>query len=233
MRTHLRWVLPLALMASLAFLVLRSPTRTSLHQVSSGVDHDPPTIPANPAPPEAIIRKRAGLTAAQLASYREAFTNRLYPAFDSWAKVYSGHIPFNPQLLTVDALVGELGRGNYCMYTFMLDGVTLSIEDVKGVVHVSYLSSPEAKKLAVLPRGVPPNPELPLPRSEIERMASLDSGSRFPTADIRLIPTAFSSAMNGGVQVQIGGDPNNAASWKLTLVFGPDGKLTYYCRGHL
>jgi len=37
--------------------------------------------------------------------------------------------------------------------------------------------------------------------------------------------------MNGGVQVIVGGDPVNIASWKFTLVFGPDGKLNYYCRG--
>jgi hypothetical protein len=54
----------------------------------------------------------------------------------------------------------------------------------------------------------------------------------FPPAEIRIIPTAFSSSMNGGVHVNVGGDPNNAASWKYTLVFDPDGKLSYYCRGN-
>jgi hypothetical protein len=31
--------------------------------------------------------------------------------------------------------------------------------------------------------------------------------------------------------VHVGGDPNNAASWKYDMVFGADGKLAYYLKG--
>ena len=63
-------------------------------------------------------------------------------------------------------------------------------------------------------------------------MLNLDSGTNFPPAEIRVVPTAFSSAMNGGAHVNVGGDPINSASWNFTMVFGLDGNLNYYLRGN-
>jgi hypothetical protein len=49
--------------------------------------------------------------------------------------------------------------------------------------------------------------------------------------DIRLIPSGYSGALNGGAIVNVGGTPDNAASWKYDMVIAPDGKLAYYLRG--
>ena len=117
------------------------------------------------------------------------------------------------------------------MYMFVFDGITLGIAEVNGSAHVSYMNTPQAKKLMALP-DAPPTTDLSATRNEITKMLTADSGIDFPPAEIRIIPTAFSSALNGGFHVNVGGDPNNVASWKYTLVFGTDGNLNYYCKGY-
>ncbi len=175
---------------------------------------------------------RKDLSEDEQTALKETFENRLKPALHEWCKAYAGHVPFQPEALTVDNLIEEIGRGKFRMYMFVLDGTTFGIADVDGSAHVSYLNTPDAKKLMALPDGMPPNTDLSVTRSEITKMLKVDSGVNFPPAEIRIIPTAFSSAMNGGVHVNVGGDPNNVASWKFTLVFGSDGILKYYCKGY-
>ena len=44
---------------------------------------------------------------------------------ESWCKAYSGHIPFNPEDLTLDKFKEQIGRNpGFTIYTFMLDGIT-------------------------------------------------------------------------------------------------------------
>ena len=117
------------------------------------------------------------------------------------------------------------------IYVFMMDGATLAIEDSGDFARVTYLNTPESKQLMALPSGAEPNPTVPVTQNELAAMLKADSGTDFSPADIRIIPTAFSSSMNGGAHVNVGGDPNNIASWKFTLVIGPDGNMNYYCRG--
>ena len=45
------------------------------------------------------------------------------------------------------------------------------------------------------------------------------------------LPSGYSGALNGGAIVNVGGNPDNAASWKYDMVFGADGRLVYYLRG--
>jgi hypothetical protein len=96
----------------------------------------------------------------------------------------------------------------------------------------AYLNSPASKKLMQLPHGERPDPKSPVAREDLAKMLKADSGTDFAPAEMRVTPTAFSSAMNGGVHVSVGGDPVNIASWRFTMVFGPDAMLTYYMRGN-
>lgn len=181
---------------------------------------------------EIFDTKAAQLNQPQLAEFESTFNNKIKAALERWSQAYSGHLPFEPEKLSAQNLYGQIGRGtNYCVYTFMLNSSTLAVESVNGSMRVNYLNSPGSEKLLQLPNGEPINTSLSVTREQISSMLKADSGIDFPPAEIRIIPTAFSSAMNGGVNVSVGGDPKNIASWKYTLVFGPDGNLKYYCRG--
>jgi len=46
-----------------------------------------------------------------------------------------------------------------------------------------------------------------------------------------MTPTGFSSAINGGAIVEVGGNPANAASWNYTVIFDSNGTINYYIRG--
>jgi hypothetical protein len=168
---------------------------------------------------------------AELAEFKATLEKKLKPAAERWCKAYAGHVPFRPEALTADAFSGAVGRGPRCMYVFVLDGMTVGIEDADRGVLLTHLNTPASKKLVQLPQGTLPDPSMPVTREEIVSMLKADSGVDFPRAEVRITPTAFSSAMSGGVQVTVGGDPNNGASWKFTLVLGSDGNLTYYLRG--
>ncbi len=179
-----------------------------------------------------VLRTRRGeLTDAEIAELKDTFEKRLKPAVTAWCEAYAGHVPFKSEDLSPDNFLEEIGRGKSAMYVFMLNGATFGIADVNESAQVSYLNTPGAKKLMALPNGAPPSTDVPVTRNELARMLKADSGTDFLPAEIRIIPTAFSSAMNGGANVNVGGDPVNIASWKFTLVFGPDGNLNYYLRG--
>jgi len=168
---------------------------------------------------------RTQLTEVEITALETVFAERLKPAFADWCDAYAGHVPFAPDALTTTNFFEKIGRGNSAMYIFMVNGITFGIADVTGTAHVSYLNAPESKK------GTPPTTDIPVTRDQLAKMLKADSGIDFSPTEIRMVPTAFSSAMNGGVNVSVGGDAVNIASWKFTLVFGPEGKLNYYQRG--
>jgi hypothetical protein len=174
---------------------------------------------------------RKDMSAEQYAAFKAKFEQALRPVIAKWVKAYDGHIPFKPENLTADRLWGQISGGSYNMYTFMVDGVTVCVEDARGKIRFSYISTPESQKLSQLPRGDLPTPEMPVTRDDVIQMLKSDSGIDFAPADIRMTPSAYGTAMNGGAIVTVGGDPNNAASWKYNLVFGPSGNLTYYLKG--
>jgi hypothetical protein len=169
----------------------------------------------------------------QKAEFQANFQSKYKPAIDKWCLAYQKHLPFAPEDLTADKFVERIGRStSYFNYTFVVDGTTLCVEDSRNGIFVSYLNAPQAKQLMQLPSGEQPSSNTSVERQEITQILALDSGVRFNPDEIRITPTAFSTGINGGAYVEIGGDPNNAVTWKYTLVFGADGKLAYYMRGH-
>lgn len=168
----------------------------------------------------------------QMAEFRTNFDRKYRPAVSNWCNAYKGHLPFSLAALTADKFVERLGRGeSFYTYTFMVDGVTVCVTDENGSARMFYLNAPQTQQLMGLPKGSSPFQESPIPKNEIKKMLKLDSGADFADGDINIIPSGFSSALNGGAYVSIGGDPNNSATWKYTLVFGSDGKLAYYLKG--
>jgi len=169
----------------------------------------------------------------QKAEFQANFQSKYKPAIDKWCLAYHGHLSFAPEDLTADKFVERIGRSaSYFNYTFVVDGTTLCVEDSRNGIFVSYLNAPQTKQLMQLPSGQQPSSNTSVEKQEITQMLALDSGVRFKPDEIRITPTAFSTGINGGVYVEIGGDPNNAVTWKYTLVFGADGKLAYYMRRH-
>lgn len=180
------------------------------------------------------FRSRAKeLTEDERADLNSSFKTKLKPALEHWCGIYAGHVPFQADTLTTDQFYEKIGRpGSSSMFIFMLNGTTLGIEDLGNSARVSYLNTPDSKRLMDMPSGSKPDPTIPITRADLIQILKQDSGIDFSPNEIRVIPTAFSSGMNGGAHVIVGGDPNNIASWKFTMVFSPDGNLNYYCRGH-
>jgi hypothetical protein len=91
-----------------------------------------------------------------------------------------------------------------------------------------------ARDLNRLPRvGFVPDLTRPVGREDIIRMVKADSGIEFKPNEVLIKPTAAACALNGGAFVDvlpIGADPNNFLSSKISMVFGPDGKLVNYER---
>lgn len=163
----------------------------------------------------------------------EKFKNEFRPALEHWCNVYAGHVPFRPDGPAPENFQQRIGRGDYYYcYVFLFDGVTIGIEERNGVANVSYVNTPQTAKLMDLPKGEPPDISAPLTREEVTRLLKEDSGKDFPPSDIRMVPTAVGSAMQGGINVMVGGDSENAASWEYTLTFGRDNMLTYHLKGN-
>ena len=170
----------------------------------------------------------------QKSAFQAKFEDSYKPAVLKWAKAYHNRVPFAPMDLTLDDFRERIGRDvSYNEYIFVVDGVTLGIRDSKEGIRVDYLNvGQQTRQMASLPDGSQaPETKIPLTKREILALLKEDSGTSFIEQEIRLTPTGLSGALNGGVMVQVGGDPNNIASWKYNMVFGPDGKLVYYLKG--
>lgn len=162
------------------------------------------------------------------------FEKRFKPALYKWCNAFDGHVPFAPETVTPEKIVERVGRNDsYYEYVFVVDGITLGIQDKNGSAQVDYLNDPkQTRKMAALPNGAgAPISDIPVNRQEITQMVATDSGTQFPPYEIRMTPSGFSGGLNGGELVHIGGDPQNGASWKFDMVFGADGRLAYYLRG--
>jgi hypothetical protein len=222
----------------------------------SGPDPDTPTAavasPPMPVAPAATNNPQAGVMAmaSNLMSWRKnsksftpeeraalekKFAEKLKPAVEKWCSAYAGHVPFKPEDLTMNNFVERLGRKEkYMSYTFVLNGITISVRESSGQTVLHYIASgPEMHSLNQLPNdGVSPSLNVPVTREEIIRMVKADSGVEFQPSEIELRPTGAASALGGGAFVHIGhlgGDPNNGLC-KLDFVFGPDGNIVNYER---
>jgi hypothetical protein len=122
---------------------------------------------------------------------------------------------------------------SYGEYVFVINGITLGVSDSRGVAQVDYLNDPQqTRKLAQIPNGAEaPIATPPITREEILNILETDSGTQFPPSEVRMTPSGFSGSLNGGVMVNVGGTPENGASWTYDMVFGPDGNLAYFLRG--
>ena len=159
---------------------------------------------------------------------------RYKPALKKWSDAFAGRVPISPDSVTTNNFVSRIGtRPIYREYIFVVDGITLGIQDAKGVARVDYLNAPkETGKMALLPTGKEsPISTAPVSKDELVKLLLAEGGTLFKPNDIRLIPSGYSGALNGGAIVNVGGNPDNAASWKYDMVFGADGRLVYYLRG--
>lgn len=185
-------------------------------------------IPVSTNDHDVFHLKRADLSQEQFDHFCGVFAERLKPAADRWGSAFEGHIPFNLDDLNTNTFWGQLGTEKNTIYTFMAGDVTVCLADENGSARLMYVNAPETKQLLQLPNGEAPMTKTSVSRTQIEQMVKAVSGLSFAPADIRITPTGYGSAMNGGTDVSIGGTPDNAASWKFNIVFDSNGKLIYY-----
>lgn len=213
---------------------------TSRQQPISPAEAAPPeTRPmTNPPPqkmPKSTIRHRVSdLGTNEYTQFREAFQRRYRPAIEKWCNAYAGHVPLTADAVTPEKFVERIGKdSSYGEYVFVVDGITLGVRDNRGKVGVDYLNVPEqTRKAATLPKtGQAPDLTVPVTKDEVLRMIEAEGGGRFAPHEVRMTPSALSGSLNGGVLVDVGGNPENGASWNYDMIFGPDGKLAYYLRG--
>ncbi|HWX22437.1 MAG TPA: hypothetical protein VN578_21255 [Candidatus Binatia bacterium] len=182
-----------------------------------------------------VRHKASELTADEKSAFLQNFEQRYKPAIDKWFKAFSGHVPFAPDKVTPDQLAERIGTNpSYNEYVFVIDGITLGVQDSKGVAQVHYLNAPhQTQKLATLPdQNQPPALAPPVAKEEIAQMLLAESGTAFAPQEIRITPSGVSGSLNGGALVSVGGDAENGASWNYDLAFAPDGKLAYYLKGN-
>ena len=173
-------------------------------------------------------------TDAEKAGFKTNFTEKYKPALLKWSEAFAGRVPFSTEELTTDKFVERIGRNaEYHEYIFVVDGITLGIQDSHGIARVDYLNAPkQTGKMSILPSGAEaPVSTTPVGKEELIKMLAAESGVQFPPNDVRIVPSGFSGSLNGGMIVNVGGNPDNAASWKYDLVLSADGKFAYYLKG--
>jgi hypothetical protein len=172
-------------------------------------------------------------TDAERRTLTNAFTEKFKPALERWFKAYEGRVPFRPEDVTLDKFAERI-EGISDLYTFVFNGITLTIQYRDGKANVYYLAlRDEIKQLNDLPHGAVPQTELPVTRDQVIQMVEADTSVKFKPNEVLLDPTGIATAMNGGAKVRIG-PPKNAppgvGPYKIDMTFGPDGKLCYYMK---
>src|SRR5205807_1379431 len=72
----------------------------------------------------------ADMTAEEKAALAKKFKDKFKPALTKWSNAYAGHIPFDPEEVTLDKFHSVLGQN---LYTFMVNGITLTFQDDRDV----------------------------------------------------------------------------------------------------
>jgi len=242
MRKRLAIVIVLALFAS--FLLIRSrnnhsitpkaetPSDPALTEVSAF--NGQKTEPTNARPSIQLKHPASQFNNKQKSEFTENFEKKYWPAIIKWSNAYAGHVPLTPQDVTADKLAETVGNSaTYHEYVFVVNGITLGVRDANGTVSVDYFNVPEqTRKMTLVPDGSEaPRLTTPVSKEDILRMVHDDVGTEFSQKDVRVRPTGISGSLNGGATVEVGGDPNNFASWRLSLIFATDGTLAYYLKG--
>jgi hypothetical protein len=231
-----------AILAGLVGLLRRNGTPTSSEKPlaeATGTSVEVLTAPfaAKPVQSTVIATNRgfAGLTEREKEELGRRFTDRFKPALTNWCNAYAGHIPFDPNDWKPEHFVHRLGENSkFYLYSFVMNNMTLTFQDSKGVGKVFYMTqNNELKRLNELPNGGDvPTVRLPLTREEIVQMLRADAGHGLDKYQIQIRPTGIASAVNGGMTVEVGEHLDNdlRPPAKLSLVFGADRNLSYYLR---
>jgi|ERR1051325_416292 hypothetical protein len=180
-----------------------------------------------------IKLRTADMTEGEKAQLAKEFTEKIRPEVARWCGAYAGHLPFRLEDVTVDKLVEVANlRSDAHGYDFMINGTDLGVLDDAGKVFVDSLTAPAANDLFRVPTNPPPPVEGSVSKEEILRLLKADSGKDFPPDQIAISPTGRSTAMNGGVSVDVGEHIHAAMTPlpKYAMVFGPDGNLVCYGR---
>jgi hypothetical protein len=175
------------------------------------------------------------LTAAQKTELARLFNEKFQPALEKWCAAYENRIPFKLEEVTLDKFHSTLGSR---MFSFMIGDTTLTFlapREPELSAKVGYLMVRQAAldMNRVPSSGFVPDLSVPVTREEIIRMVKVDSGIEFKPHDVRIRPTAKSTALNGGAFVDVlppGADPNNGLDYNISMVFDADGKLVNYER---
>jgi len=176
------------------------------------------------------------MTDAEKTQFQQTFKEKIKPAVERWCSVYSNHIPFSADDVTTDKLKQLIFPGRPVHgYAFVLDGITVYVQDERGDVYVQYIMQRSGLDQA-MDVSKPPDSlkKDSVTRAEILKLLKADSGFDFPPEQLMTRPTGISGAMNGGVYVDAGegvNEPNHASNAEYSLVFGPDGKMVSYLRG--
>ncbi|EEF60454.1 hypothetical protein [Pedosphaera parvula] len=174
--------------------------------------------------------KVADLTGAERAELAIHFKEKFKPAIEKWCKAYEGHVPFRPEDVSSEKFSERLE--NYS-YSFVIDGIKLTIHEINGVARVLEMETPAAKTL-LQPRkeGTVPNVKVSITSDEVIRMVTADTGIEFKPEQVSIEPTGETRALNGGAMVEVG-RPRQGISFfadknALILAFGADGMLVGY-----
>ena len=189
----------------------------------------------NAPKPPGIKTRFSDFTSEEQSAFTADFEKRYKPALQKWCDAFSGRVPLSPAAVTSANFAERIGRNAaYHEYVFVVDGITLGIEDRNGIARLDYLNNPhQTQKLTANPDGSQaPLTTSPVTREELQKMLAVEGGRQYSASDVRITSSGFSGRLNGGVFVRVGGDPENAASWDYDMIFGPDGKLAYYLKGN-
>ena len=172
-------------------------------------------------------------TDAEKDEFRSNFVTKYKPAFLKWCNAFTNRVPISPNDLSADNFVERVGKTlAYSEYVFVVNGVTLGIQDLRGVARVDYLNDPlQTSKMTKLPDGSQaPTIVTPVSKDDVVKMLMAEGGNQFKPNAVRLMPSGVSGALNGGAIVNVGGTPDNAASWEYDMVLSDNGKLAYYLK---
>jgi hypothetical protein len=212
------------------------------NQVVTNSPAPQPSPSSNRVPHDLGFRQKATeLSDAERLEMTNLFVTELKPAVEKWASVYGEHIPFNVADLAMDKFVERIGRDSkiYHSYTFVTGDITLGIVQQSGNTQVQYLASKNGLTvMQTMPTaGAMPDLSTPVTVSQVLALADADSGQQIPANLVRLIPSAESGSLAGGVIADVGSAIKNAAGIPISkadpgfmYVFAKDGKLAYYQR---
>ena len=225
-----------------AWMLTHHETVTNQVATNSPAPQPEPSPSSNRAPHDLGFQQKATeLSDVERLEMTNLFVTELKPAVEKWASVYGEHVPFDLADLTMDKFVERIGRDSkiYHSYTFVVGDITLGIAQQNGNTQVQYLASKSG--LAVMQTmptpGTTPDLSMPVTVSQVLALADADSGQQIPANLVRLIPSAESGSLTGGVIADVGsaiknamGIPISKAGAGFNYVFAKDGTLAFYLR---